>query len=83
MTTPRNAQAISDAVAASIRTAIRNHGETIRSVSDAAGIPYTTLQRKLAGFTSFKVTELLRIANALGIDSPVELISDALGGDTK
>jgi len=83
MTTPSNAQAISDAVATSIRATIRERDETIRSVSDVSGIPYTTLQRKLTGFTSFKVTELLRIANALGIDSPVELIRDALGGDTK
>lgn len=78
MTAPsQDPQAISDAIAASIRATIRKHGTTIQAVSDAAGIPYTTLQRKLSGSTSLTVTELLRIADAVGVDSPVGLIRES------
>jgi len=81
MSRPRDPQAISDAVAASISAAIRQHGMSIQHVADASGIPYSTLRRKLAGFSSFQVAELLQISQALGMDSPADLIRDALGGD--
>lgn len=81
MSAHKDPQAISDAVAASISTAIKQRGMSVKAASDASGIPYATLRRKLSGATSFRVSELLQIAEALDVKSPADLISAALGGD--
>lgn len=54
-----SADAVSEAIAAS--------GRTRRSLSDETGIPYTTLNRKLAGKTEFSFSELFLLAEAMGI----------------
>lgn len=43
-------------------------GATKYNVALKAGIPRTTLDRKLAGGTDFTVYEIARIAMALGVD---------------
>ena len=57
------AQELADKVAASI---LRS-GRSKASVAAAAGIPRTTFQRKLDGYTEFSFGELLRIASVLGV----------------
>jgi len=46
-------------------------GRTKRWLSDETGIPYPTLNRKVAAKTEFTFTELFKIAEALGV-SPAE-----------
>lgn len=53
--------------AKAVRAAIADAGRTNRSVSDETGIPYPTLNRKLAAKTEFRFSELLAIADALGV----------------
>ncbi|WP_424937556.1 MULTISPECIES: helix-turn-helix domain-containing protein [Bacteria] len=52
---------------AAVRDAIVDAGRSKTSVSDETGIPYPTLNRKVAGKTEFSFTELLLIAEALGV----------------
>lgn len=53
--------------AAAVQEAIADSGRTKRSISDETGIPYPTLNRKLAGKAEFKFSELLVLAEALGV----------------
>lgn len=53
--------------AAKVRDAIGDSGRSKRSISDETGIPYPTLNRKLAGKAEFSFRELFLIASALGI----------------
>lgn len=53
--------------AKSVRDAITDAGRSKTSLSDETGIPYPTLNRKVAGKTEFSFTELLLVAEALGI----------------
>ncbi|UOQ60346.1 helix-turn-helix domain-containing protein [Leucobacter rhizosphaerae] len=53
--------------AAAVQEAIEDSGRTKRSISDETGIPYPTLNRKLAEKAEFKFSELLLIAEALGV----------------
>ena len=50
-----------------VAAAIADSGRTKRSVSDETGIPYPTLNRKLAGKAEFRFSELFLIADALGV----------------
>lgn len=43
----------------------------MRSLSEATGIPYTTLHRKLRGHTDIGANEMVRIADALGVHPSV------------
>lgn len=54
-------------VAGKVAAAILASGLSRRSVADAAGIPPTTFGRKLKGLVEFTFSELLRIADALGV----------------
>ncbi|WP_167131962.1 hypothetical protein [Paramicrobacterium chengjingii] len=51
-------------VGKAVRSAFDAAGFSVRSAALATGIPYTTLDRKLEGHTSFTVRELRAIAKA-------------------
>jgi hypothetical protein len=53
--------------ARAVRDAIAESDRSKRSVSDETGIPYPTLNRKLAGKSEFTFRELLALAEALGV----------------
>ncbi|MDO4243768.1 MAG: helix-turn-helix transcriptional regulator [Actinomyces sp.] len=53
--------------AQAIRTAIAKSGLTKVAISDTTGIPYPTLNRKVAGKRDFTLSELLAIAEAIGV----------------
>ncbi|MDD7541213.1 MAG: helix-turn-helix transcriptional regulator [Mobiluncus porci] len=50
-----------------IKAAMEESGVSILELSEQAGIPRTTLYRKLSGFYPFDLDELERIARALGV----------------
>lgn len=50
-----------------VQAALVDAGRSKTSLSDETGIPYPTLNRKVAGKTEFSFTELLLIAEALGV----------------
>lgn len=50
-----------------VQVAIADAGRSKTSLSDETGIPYPTLNRKVAGKTEFSFTELILIAEALGV----------------
>lgn len=60
-----------DWTARAVREAIADAGRSKTSVCDETGIAYPTLNRKVAGKTEFSFSELLLIAEALGV-SPSE-----------
>lgn len=68
--------------AQAVREAIRSDGRTKLSLSEETGIPYPTLNRKLAAKTEFRFSELLAIAEALGVSpalfTPPAFIPEAL-----
>lgn len=57
--------------ACAVRKAIAESGLTKTQVSEATGIPYSTLNRKVAGLSEFSLTELYRIACALRVSPSV------------
>lgn len=72
---------ITESGAAVVREAIGDSGRSKRSISDETGIPYPTLNRKLAGKTEFSFRELFLLADALGVKpwslTPPEFIRPA------
>lgn len=60
------AQSLSGALAGVVGDTIRDRGLTQRTVADQAGIPFTTLHRKLRGIAPFNVAELAVVADVLG-----------------
>jgi lambda repressor-like predicted transcriptional regulator len=56
-----------DFTADAVSKAITGTGRTKTWVSDQTGIPYSTLNRKLAGKADFTFSELLLIAETLGV----------------
>jgi lambda repressor-like predicted transcriptional regulator len=53
--------------AKAVQGAIADAGRSKTSLSDETGIPYPTLNRKVAGKTEFSFSELFLIADALGV----------------
>lgn len=53
--------------ARAVQEAIGQAGRTRRSISEETGIPYASLNRKLAGKTGFTFSELFLIAEATGV----------------
>lgn len=53
--------------ASAVDAAIRRSGRTKLSISEETGIPYSTLNRKLAAKADFLFRELLEIAEAVGV----------------
>lgn len=49
-----------------IRAAIDERGLTLREVSDATGIPTTTLHRRITQPSPFNITELASLATLMG-----------------
>ncbi|WP_144627574.1 helix-turn-helix domain-containing protein [Arthrobacter woluwensis] len=64
-----NADALADKVAASILRSDRSQS----SIAAEIGMAKTTFNRKVKGSTEWTVSELLRIAKAIGV-SPSELV---------
>lgn len=64
---PRDARAIDAEVVGLVKTAIENRAVPLQRLADTSGIPRTTLKRKLAGFSSFTVVDLILIAQALEV----------------
>lgn len=58
---------INEVTAEAVRTAYKNAGATIATLSEDTGIPSTTLKRRLNGSTSFHLDELARIAKSLNV----------------
>lgn len=50
-----------------VRAAYKAAGTTIEALSESSGIAFTTLKRRLAGHGSFRLDELVQIADALDI----------------
>lgn len=63
-------------ITARVRQAIRASGRTKRWVSEESGIPYATLNRKLAGKTDFTFRELFALADVLKV-SPASFMPRA------
>lgn len=60
-----------DWTARAIRAALAESGQTKRYLSEETGIPYPTLNRKVAGRRDFTLSELLAIAEALRVHPAV------------
>lgn len=58
---------INELAAAAVRDAYKAAGVTIDKLSEDTGIAFTTLKRRLSGRTSFRLDELVRIAQALEV----------------
>lgn len=58
---------VASEVGSIVDSAIKSAGRTKVSVSDESGIPYPTLNRKVAGKSEFSFTELLLIAECLDV----------------
>lgn len=52
---------------ARVQAALAGAGRSLKSLSDETGIPYSTLIRKAKGQREFSFSELLAIAEALGV----------------
>ncbi|MGO1410388.1 MAG: helix-turn-helix domain-containing protein [Microbacterium sp.] len=50
-----------------VETAIARSGQSRRAISKETGIPYATLNRKLAGRSEFTFSELFLISDVLGV----------------
>lgn len=61
------AETITEWSARAVQQALADAGRSKRSLSDETGIPYPTLNRKMAAKTEFTFRELLLIADALGV----------------
>lgn len=59
---------ITQGTAAAVASAMVTAGRTQVALSDATGIPRTTLLRRLGGLSPFTVDELQRIADALNVE---------------
>lgn len=67
---------VASEVGSAVDAAIKTAGRTKVSVSDESGIPYPTLNRKVAGKSEFSFTELLLIAECLEV-SPAAFVPSA------
>lgn len=59
-----------------VLAALKNADRTKVWLSDRTGIPYPTLNRKIAGKSEFHFSELFLVAEALGV-SPASFTPDA------
>lgn len=58
---------LSESTALAVKEAIGDSGRSKKSISDETGIPYPTLNRKLAGKSEFSFRELFLLSEALGV----------------
>lgn len=68
---------VCDSVAERIAKAIATAKRTKVSVSEGTGIPYITINRKLKGRGEFSLSELVLIADELGVH-PSELLPESI-----
>lgn len=54
-------------VAERVRVAMEENGQTPKGLADVAGVPRTTLLRRLTGNSSFTLTEIDALAPHLGV----------------
>lgn len=73
-----NVEAVLADTAAAVDAAIIASGRTKRWISEESGIPYATLNRKLAGKTDFTFRELFALADVLQV-SPASFMPRAFG----
>ncbi|MCT2042646.1 helix-turn-helix domain-containing protein [Pseudoclavibacter alba] len=66
-TTERGPREVREWCANAVLKALADADRTKKSLSDETGIPYPTLNRKLAAKTEFSMTELLALADALHV----------------
>lgn len=69
----RMSNPVTESTAEAVRSALADAQRSKQSLSDETGIPYSTLNRKLAAKTEFTFSELYAIASALGV-SPAVLV---------
>lgn len=62
-------------IAQRVRVAMEEAGENAHSLAKATGVPRSTLERRLTGFSSFTVAEITALAPLLGT-TRVELLAD-------
>ncbi|MGU3423999.1 helix-turn-helix domain-containing protein [Microbacterium paraoxydans] len=62
---------VASEVGSVVDSAIKAAGRTKVSVSEESGIPYPTLNRKVAGKSEFSFTELLLIAECLDVSPSI------------
>lgn len=62
-----HADSLAGWTAAAVQRAIDASGKTKVAISEATGIPYPTLNRKLAAKTDFGFRDLLALAECLGV----------------
>lgn len=74
--TPMGITATDTVVIATVQAAMGKHRITTLRLAEATGMARQTLSRRLAGTTSFTVTELERIALTLG-KTPSEFFGEA------
>ena len=58
-----------------VRDAMRDADRSWKWTADQAGIAYPTFRRRLLGDKDFTVSEVARIAHALGVQ-PIDLLPD-------
>lgn len=65
-------------VAQAVVNAIQQSGCPMAQVARATGIPYASFRRKIAGETSFRLSELFLIAEAIGTE-PARFVAQVNG----
>jgi transcriptional regulator with XRE-family HTH domain len=56
-------------IGAAVKRAITQHGTSENKVAQAIGLPRTTFYRRATGHASFTGSDLIKIAQHLGIDA--------------
>lgn len=72
---------VTEAVAATVSTVLAEQGHSTKSAAEKTGIPRATLTRRLLGYSDFKMDELTRIGNLVGM--PVSVIVARAEGRTE
>lgn len=68
-----NPNTAAERTGAAVAAALVTAGKSKSWVAERTGIPYSTLGRKIIGGTEFTISELLTIAEVLGV-SPASLL---------
>lgn len=71
---------INEWIGRQVETAIKNNGIKKTAVSEKTGMPYSTLNSKLKGYSAFTVEELFKIAIAVNAD-PMDFMPLQFGAE--
>ena len=74
-----NSREVAEWVATAVQRSIEDQGRSKKSVADETGIPHPTFYRKVAGHGEFRLSELLAIADTLGVP-PQTFVPPAFAG---